>query len=250
MKKKWILVAGLATVVVIIGITGCQSGDASLRETTALNVSNQQQGIWVTGQGKVVAVPDIATIRLGIDAKDVSVADAQVQVTTAMNEVLKTLGRAGVAAKDIQTQHFSIQKVTRWDRSKEENVITGYRVTNIVTAKVRDIDKAGSTIDDVAKAGGDLIRIDSIEFTVEDQTGDYQKAREAAIVDAATKAKQLAGLTGVSLGKVTYISESSFYAPIVQRAAFAREETAIASTTINPGELEISLDIQVAYDIK
>ncbi len=251
MTKRWLLMVGLVLVLGMVGLAGCQPGSPALGEITALSVSSQQQGIWVTGQGKVAAVPDIATLRLGIDAEEESVAEAQTEAARAMDEVMAALTGNGVAEKDIQTQHFSIRRVTRWDRTKEVEVVTGYRVSNIVTAKIRDIDNVGTIIDAVAKAGGDLTRIDSISFSVEDPTDYFKEAREEAMNDAEAKAKQLASLAGVNLGKATYISESSFYAPVVQRGGFqVLEEARVATTSISPGETEISLNIQVAYAIK
>ena len=250
-KKNWLLMVGLVAVLGMAGLTGCQPGSAALGEITELSLSSQQQGIWVTGQGKVAAAPDIATLRLGIDVEETSVSEAQTQATRAMDEVTATLIGNRIAEKDIQTQHFSIRRMTRWDRTKEEEVVTGYQVSNIVTAKIRDIDKAGTIIDAVAKAGGDLTRIDSISFSVEDPTDYYKTAREEAIKDAETKAKQLAGLSSVSLGNATFISETSFFAPVIQQRGLAvMEEAAMVKTSISPGETEISLSVHVEYAIK
>ncbi|MFC1992039.1 SIMPL domain-containing protein [Chloroflexota bacterium] len=250
MKKTWILVTGLVLVLGIVGLTGCQAGSAALGEITELNLSTQQQGIWVTGQGKVSAVPDIATLRLGIEAEEASVAEAQNRATSAMDGVKAALTRNGVAEKDIQTQHFSIYKVTQWDRINEKEVVTGYRVSNMVTAKIREIDDTGTIIDEVAQAGGELTRIDGIDFSVEDPTNYYEEAREEAMTDAKTKANQLAKLAGVTLGKASYISETSFYAPVVQRGVYEMVEEAAVKTSISPGETEISLNLQVAFDIR
>jgi len=250
MKKKWLLVAGLVSILAIAGLAGCDQGSAVSGEITQLNLSSQQQGIWVSGQGEVSAVPDIATLRLGIEAEADSVADAQDQATSAMNKVLAALSDNGVADKDIQVQQYSIRRVTKWDRDKEEEVITGYRVTHMVTAKIRDIDSAGDIIDDVADAGGDLTRVDSINFSIEDPADYYEEAREKAMADARAKAEQLADLAGVSLGKPTYISESFYTPPIYTRGVDYEMEEAAVGTTISPGELDISISLQIAYAIK
>lgn len=252
MKRKLIIATGLVLLITLVGLAGCQSGSASLGEITGLNISSQQQGIWVTGQGKVTAVPDIAILRLGIEAQADSVAVAQSEAAEAMDKVMSSLTDNGIAEKDIQTQSFSIRQITKWDRTSEEEVVTGYRVTNIVSAKIRDVDSAGAVIDSVAAAGGDLTRIDSISFSVEDPTDYYEEAREEAMQDASTKAKQLASLAGVSLGNPTYISES-FYSPSsVQRGGFEMMEEAaiIVETAISPGELEIIINLQVTYAIR
>ena len=249
MKKKWLFIVGPILMLAIVSLAGCGPGNTTLGEVENLNISSQQEGIWVTGQGKVTAVPDIATLRLGIEAQEASVAEAQTQATEAMDQVMVALTRNGVVKKDIQTQYFSIYQVTKWDRVKEEEVVTGYRVTNMVTVKIRDIDNAGTIIDAVAEAGGDFTRIDSINFSVEDPTDYYEEAREEAIADAKAKAKQLAELADVTLGEPTYISESFYVSPIVPRVAYEIEEAAVAETPISPGEMEISLNIQVVYAI-
>ena len=182
MTKKWVfMIVGLVAVLTTVVLTGCDQGSTALGEVTQLNLSSQQQGIWVTGQGEVSGTPDIATLRLGIEAQATSVGDAQDRAQNAMSKVMDALEANGIAEKDIQTRQFSIHKVTRWDRDKEEEVTTGYRVTNIVTVKIRDIDNTGTVIDAVAQAGGDLTRIDSINFSIEDPEEYYEKARKEAI---------------------------------------------------------------------
>jgi len=251
MKKHWLLAVGLALVLAVVGLAGCGPGTTTLGEIEELNISSQQEGIWVSGQGKVTAVPDIATLRLGIEAQEVTVAEAQTQATEAMSDVMAALAANGVAENDIQTQYFSIRKVTKWDRDKDEEVVIGYRVTNTVTAKIRDIDEAGSIIDAVAEAGGDLTRVDSISFSVDDPSEYHEVAREEAMADAKAKAQQLAELAGVTLGKATYISEGISY-PVAPREVVVMEEAmaAPAETPISPGEMEISLTLQVVYAIK
>ena len=244
MKKKWLLIIGLILMLVIVSLAGCSPGNQEV------NFSSQQEGIWVTGQGKVIAIPDITTLRLGIEAQEASVAEAQSKAAQAMNRVMTALTENGVAEKDIQTQYFSIRRVTKWDREKEKETIVGYKVTNMVTAKIRDIDKAGSIIDVVVEAGGDLTRIDSIDFSVDDPSAYYEEARQEAMAEARNKAEQLAEMAGVTLGKPTYISEGIQVPPITRGVVYEEVPVAPApETPISPGEMEISLSLQVAYAI-
>jgi hypothetical protein len=256
MKKNWLLAVGLALVLAIVGLSGCGSGSASntnseeLPSNLKVSLNSQQEGIWVAGTGEVFVVPDIVNLRLGIEATEISVAEAETQATEAMNEVMAVLTDSGVVEKDIQTQYFSIRQVTRWDREKEQEVVVGYRVTNMVTAKIRDVDKVGSIIDAVAEAGGDFTRIDSIDFSIDDPSAYYQEAREEAIAEAKDKAEQLAKLAGVKLGKPTYISEGMQVSPIYPRVTTeAVGEVPVPTTPISPGETEISLTVQVGYAI-
>jgi uncharacterized protein YggE len=250
MKKSWLSVAGLILVIGIIGLTGCEQGAATQGEITNLNLNSQQQGIWVNGEGKVSAVPDTATLSLGIEAEETSVAEAQAQASEAMDKVMNALKDNGLAEKDIQTQYFNIYQVTKWDPETQEQVVTGYRVTNMVTAKIRNIDKVGTIIDAVVAAGGDLTRINSIDFSIDDPSTYYEEARKEAMADAETKANQLAELAGIILGKPTYISESSNSPLVVSRTGSEVKAAEAAETPISPGELEININIQIAYEIK
>jgi len=246
-KKEWSLAISLALVLAIVSLAGCSPGNTVPIEIEGLNINNQQEGIWVSGRGEVTVTPDIATLRLGVEVQAASVAIAQSQAIEAMDEVMAALIDNGVAEKDIQTQYFSIRQVTKWDRDEEEEVVIGYRVTNKVNAKIREIDKAGSIIDAVAAAGGDFTRIDSIDFSVDDPSAYYEEAREEAMADAKAKAEQLAELAGGRLGKATYISESSQIPPPIYRQDIYEEAIPAAETPISPGEMEISLTVQVAY---
>jgi len=252
-KKYWLVAVSLALALAIVGLVGCSPESNTPTEITGLNVSTQQQGIWVTGQGKVTVVPDIAILRLGIEAQDTSVAEAQIQAAEAMDEVMTALTENGVAKNDIQTQYFNIHRVTRWDRDTEQEVTLGYRVVNTVTVKIRDIDDTGTVIDAVAKAGGDLTRIDSISFSVDDPSDYYEEARKKAMADAKAKAEQLADLADVDLSKPTYISEGIQTPTPRYFQGFAYDEAVPAptvETSISPGEMEITLNIQVVYAIR
>jgi uncharacterized protein YggE len=254
MKKIWLALAGLALILVVVGVSGCSSEGTTFSGGTLEikgNLNGQQEGIWVNGEGKVTAVPDVSILRLGIEAQETTVAEAQAQAKAAMEQVMTALKSNGVAERDIQTQYFNIQRVTRWDNDKQQEIVIGYRVTNMVTAKIREVAKAGTVIDAVAVAGGDLTRVDSIGFTVDDPKAYYAEARQKAVADAEAKAKQMADLTGVKLGKPTYISESSYVpSPIYRQDMIAKAEAAPAvETPISPGEMEITLNVQLAYDI-
>lgn len=253
MKKNWILVIGVSLIVLTLAATGCDAGlpAGSVPEIQGGNVilSQQNTGIWVTGEGKVSVIPDVAMLNLGVEAQDKTVARAQQYAVEAMEAVMGELDKHGVAEKDIKTQRFSIYPVRRWDKDRE--ILVGYRVTNMVTVKIRKIDDTGIIIDAVAEVGGDYIRINDISFTVDDPTIYYEEVREKAMEDAEGKAEQLADLSGVSLGKPTYISEGGIYLPVTRD--FYQEAGALPApaptTPISPGETDIRLSVQVVYSI-
>jgi len=251
MKKIWMVVIGLALLVSVVALVGCSTEGALNGGTVKVDLNSQQSGVWVTGEGKVTAVPDIAIITVGIEAQELTVVDAQASAAAAMAQVMQVLEDQGIAEEDIQTQYYSIYEVTRWDSDKQEQITIGYRVTNTVTVKIREIDNTGAVIDAVAVAGGDLTRINSISFSIDDPSDYYEQARVKAVADAADKAQKLAETAGVELGNPTYISESSYYpGPIYRNDLMAVAEGApAAETLISPGEMEITTTIQIAYSI-
>ena len=225
----------------------------------------------MSGTGKITVTPNIATVDLGVTAQASTVAEAQSQAAAAMDKVISALTSNGVAQKDIQTQYFSIQQITTPiivtppvpystsgasgapitppPTTTTSQAIT-YQVINTVTVKIRTIDKTGSIIDAVSSAGGDLTRINSVSFSVDQPEQYYTQARQLAMKDAADKASQLAKLAGVTLGKATYISESSS-TPVPYREVFAGQGVAPSATTpIDAGQTDIIIDVQMAYAVQ
>ena len=241
MKKGLLLVIALVAVMALL-LVGCE-------QTSGGGSNTQQTGIWVSGEGKVMAKPDLAMLNLGIEAQEKTVQEAQTEAATTMTALVAALQSNGVAEKDIQTTTFGIEVVTKWNEDTNEQIIIGYKVTNTVTAKMRDMGKIGPIIDAAAEAGGNLTRVSSLSFTLDDPTAYYTQAREKAMVDAKAKAEQMANLAGIKLGEPTYISESSSYIPgPYPLKAYA--EGASASTPISPGELDITITVQVGYAIQ
>ncbi|MFC1848485.1 SIMPL domain-containing protein [Chloroflexota bacterium] len=261
MKKGLLLVLGLILVLGLV-LSGCADEDddssevenasGALQELGALSIgdSSQQTGIWVTGNGKVTVVPDIAVLTMGVEAQSSTVTEAQSDAVAAMTQVMSALKANGVADNDIQTRRFSITPVTKWIDDREEQITIGYRVSNIVSAKVRDIDKTGTIIDAVAEAAGDLTRINSISFSVDDPEPYYDEAREAALLDAIAKAEQIAAVTNVTLGRPTYINEMS--SPVPPTPYPLRDGSLVgeAITPISAGELEVSLTVQMVFALQ
>ncbi|MBM3118365.1 MAG: DUF541 domain-containing protein [Chloroflexi bacterium] len=251
--------------VMLIGVGGCVVGEGAQVSPPAISAyvaapefgrpfgiiySQQQVGLWVTGEGKATAVPDVVLLSLGIESEAKTVAEAQRNAVEAMNKVMRALKANGIAEKDIQTQRFNISPIRRWIESERREEVIGYQVTNIVVAKVRQVDKAGGIIDSVAEAGGDLTRIQNIGFTVDDPTPYYNEAREEAVKAAMAKAKQIAGISNIKLGRLLYVSEGTPSVPPMRDYYVMKAEgTAQAPTPISPGELEFQVTVQMVYDI-
>ncbi len=213
--------------------------------------SPESRSVHVTGTGSVTAEPDIATIYLGVSVEKETVEEAREEAASAMTAVIDALKDNGIADRDIQTENFSIYP--QYDYTEEGRILRGYRVNNTVNARVRVLDSLSDIIDAATTAGGDIVVVNSIQFMIEDPTPLQAQARTLAVKDAQVKAQTLAEAGGVTLGKLITITETSRSA--VPPIAFAEEaefaaDSARTSTPIQAGELTVTVNITVVYEIE
>jgi uncharacterized protein YggE len=252
MKRKPLLLILSLLMITAVALAGCDTLTPT-GGTTSEDIGQQATGIWVSGTGEVTVTPDIAILETGVEAQEATVTAAQEMATEAMDDVTEALTDGGVREEDIQTSYYRIREQTRWDEASGQETVTGYQVTIDVTAKIRNIDEVGSIIDAVVRAGGDLVRIDNLYFSVDDPTIYYDEAREAAMADAKAKAEKLASQAKVKLGNPTYIAESTATPYAYQSYSYSGGMAVPAPTvevSVSPGEVEVSLTVQVAYGIK
>lgn len=235
--------------VVALGVLAAGCGDKTTRiETTGGQV---QTGISVTGQGKVSGKPDVAKLTLGVKAEADTVQKARDQAAVSLDGIVKSLKNNGVADKDIQTQQLSIQP--QYDYNNGSQKLRGFQVTNILNVTLRDINKTSQVVDDAVRAGGNETTIDGLAFTIDNPEDLKKQAREKAVADAKSKAETLAQVAGVSLGAAMNISENS-YAPVYYETRSAQGAIAASDsggpTPIQPGELDITVEVGITWAIK
>ena len=265
--RSGLVVAGLAALALVAAacagdgasVGGAAGGiDAAQLESLARSlglppsVIGGSTGIHVSGAGTASAKPDIAVLSLGVEGQARTVAEANAIAANAIAAVLAVLRGSGVAEDDMETRAFSIQPQYSRNRDTGVQTLTGYRVTNSLIVTLRDLDAVGSIIDGAAAAGGDATRINSIAFRVEDGVALEEQARVLALQDAVAKADLFAEATGVTRGKLVFITESSFQ-------QFARAESAIAldggfaasaaPTEILAGDFDVRVNVQAVFGI-
>ena len=107
----------------------------------------------VEGSGEAAARADMATIRLGVRSFAPSAAAAMSETNRKAAATLKSLGKAGVADRDITTTGLSLNARYDYGQNRQEPRISGYEAANNVTVRLRDIDKVGATLDTALNAG-------------------------------------------------------------------------------------------------
>lgn len=227
-------------------------GAASIGEPAEIS---ETPSVVVTGQGKVKARPDMASINLGVATVAPTAADALNKNTSAMNTLMKALTSNGIEERDIQTAQFSVNPEYRQPnpRNPDEQYnppkISGYRVSNDVSIKVRNLKNLGKVLDQVVTAGAN--QVNGINFSVAEPEPLLDDARKNATLDAKRKAQIYANAAGIKLGRVLFITESSSHFPgPIPLATMSRGFAEASSVPISPGEQELSTTVSVGYAIE
>lgn len=191
--------------------------------------------VTVSGTGSVEAVPDRAELSFGVTTEARTASAALSASSAEMRRVIAAIRGAGVAQADIQTQIVSLQP--RYSERGDE--IVGYTATNSVSAKLRDLGRAGAVIDAAVGAGAN--QVFGPGLTRSDQTALYRRALRAAVADARAKARSLAAAAGRRLGRVRSVVETGAAPPPRPLEAKA------AATPIEPGTQLIQASVSVEF---
>jgi uncharacterized protein YggE len=239
-KTLAFLVLSLALV-----LSACGGGPTTINQAAAPQIRTLN----VNGSGQVSLTPDIAYIYIGVHDEAPNASEAVEANNTHSLAVIAAIKAAGVAEKDVNTSNFSIWPSQQYG---PDGTITGtvYMVDNTVYVIVRDINTLGDLLDAAITAGANTVN--SIQFDVDDKKDAVKEARAKAVVDAKAQAQELADAAGVTLGDIQSIS---FYEnspiPYYEGKGGGGGDAAMASSVpIQPGQLNITVSVSIAYEIK
>jgi hypothetical protein len=201
--------------------------------------------ISVTGEAQISVPPDLATIDAGVGTDAKTAREASDANNAAMAKVLQALKAANIDEKDYQTSRLSLQPQYAPNRNGPSPVV-GYRASNRVTVKIRDVAKVGNVIDVLVGAGAN--DVGNISFSVSQASKLLDEAREKAIADARRKAEIYAKAAGVTLGTPLSISEEGAAPQPMFRGKMMSGMA--APTPIAQGEETLSITVSVTWAIK
>ncbi|MBI2113147.1 MAG: SIMPL domain-containing protein [Candidatus Wildermuthbacteria bacterium] len=215
-----------------------------------------QRTFAVAGQGKIVAIPDVAQFSFSVlteGSKDV--ASLQQQNSAKGNSIIEFLKQQGIEAKDIKTQSYSITPRYQYSNCRFETIcpppeIVGYSVQQTVESKIRDFGKISQVLAGVVERGANTVS--QISFTIDNPESLKQQAREQAIARARQDAEATAKAGGFKLGRLVSIQEGSSYpypVPFGMGGAVEAKD-AMPSPAIEPGSQEVSSSVTLIYEIK
>lgn len=211
--------------------------------------------ISMSAEGKVSSTPDLATINIGVISNGSTAKQVTDDMSVKSNKIIDFVKQQGIDAKDITTSNFSVYPT--YDYQNGGNKINGYQGSESISIKVRGVDKStdklSKVLDGAVTSGSNQIQ--GISFGFDDADNLRQEARKQAIEKARQKAQELADATGLKLGRIVSISESSFGVPApipygVGMGGGGLDAVKSTAPAVEPGNQDITASVNVTFEIK
>jgi len=202
----------------------------------------------VSATGEVSRVPDLAIISAGVQTLQPTATAAIEENATRMERVRAALKRAGIADKDIQTSSISLNPEYRYAENQPP-VLTGYRASNTVNVKFRDLKRSGAILDALVREGANQLNGPSL--TIDKPEEAYDEARVKAIAVGQRRAELYARALGKRVVRILSISESGASFPGPMPVAYARDSAmSVAKTEISPGTQDIQVNVSMSFELQ
>lgn len=244
---KSVAIVSLSAVVTIVAAK--MVGGASL---SVNQVSTQKMSTFdVTGESEIVAIPDEATIQMGINVNKATVAQAQDEINKTINAVTKAVKDLGVSSDDIKTTNYSIYP--NYDYQSSVQKITGYSASTNIVVKIKDFEKLNNVIDAGTASGANSISGVSFQLSETKEAELKKQARQEAINKAKDNAQELSKLAGMQLGKIINIYEQPNYytpRPTFEKAMLSSDMAmgGAEPTNIEPGSTTYSYSVTLSFE--
>ncbi|MEK7537188.1 MAG: SIMPL domain-containing protein [Patescibacteria group bacterium] len=216
-----------------------------------------ERSFTVSGEGEIVAVPDVAEINFGVLTEGgKNLTDLQKENAEKINKAVSFLKEEGIDEKDIKTQFYNISPryqsipcpLVIFDGFSRpcppSSEVIGYTISQNLSVKVRDLNKGGDILAGVVERGAN--NVSGPNFMVDDPVKFQNEAREKAIKQAREKAKSMAKASGFRVGRLISIQESFYGPPII----YGLEAKGSTGPSIEPGSQEIISNVTLIYEIR
>ncbi|MBN2380822.1 SIMPL domain-containing protein [candidate division WOR-3 bacterium] len=194
--------------------------------------------------------PDLGAIEFVVEARDKDRNKAYQINEEAMLRVKEVLKTYGIESDDMKSNKFLVERTYRYDKN-QNRIFDGYCVYHEMQVETRDLDKIMQIADEILEAGA--TRIKGIAFRIEDPTPYIVEVRTKAMKKAEEKARHIAGLAGMKLGKPLIISELKEVndrSPVGIIPDITISADASGSVTIEPGDIKLTYTIYITYELQ
>ncbi len=201
--------------------------------------------ITVTGEGRVDAAPDMATVSLGVVTEGSTAAEAMAANSIQLAAVLEQLKMGGIEDRDIQTSGLSLNP--NWQQTEADPTprIMGYQASNMLSVRVRKLDQLGTVLDKTISDGANSFN--GLSFGLSDPEPAMNEARKRAIADAQGRARLLTQAAGLTLGPVVSISEGGgFGGP---QPMYRMDAAAASPVPVAAGEVSTVASVTMVFEL-
>jgi uncharacterized protein len=224
-----------------VGLSACDTSSGPIVTPDG----EAQHVVTVIGSGEVQGTPDTLNVNASMEFIAPDVTGAMNQTSDRQQAVINALVDAGVDRKDIRTSQVSLQPQFAGGGDNPQAIV-GYRASNSIDVKIRQLDTASQTLALIVSTGGDATRINSVSYSIEDDSQLVRDARARAFEDAKGRAEQYAQLSGLTLGKVISISEKAGETtPPPTPLPRAME----AAVPLEPGQQTVGFNVTVVWEL-
>lgn len=199
----------------------------------------------VNGEGSVKIKPDYAVITMGTEIKDLDSAKAKKQNDEIIAKMIQVIKKSAIAEKDYQTQRVNLYKTREYQEKKDYFV-----ASQTITITLRSLDNYEKLMADLMAAGANTIN--GVEFKSTQTEKVATEIRAKAVLNAKKKAEDYASALNQSIGKALIISDQSMVnnpRVYMMKTAMA-DESAGMDQTLAVGEIEISTNVNVVFELK
>jgi len=239
MRNILLIAAALGTAAVPASLTAQQVVTGQALAGTRLDIS---------ASGEVTRVPDLAIISAGVQTLLPTATAAIEQNAARMERVRAALKRAGIEDRDIQTSSINLNPEYQYDQNRPPR-LTGYRATNTVNVKFRDLKRTGAILDALVAEGAN--QINGPNLTIDKPESALDEARAMAIANGRARAELYARALGMRVVRLLSVSESGGYAaPPPMPMVMMAERSAGADTKIDPGTQQLQVSVSMSFELR
>ncbi|HEU0310713.1 MAG TPA: SIMPL domain-containing protein [Sphingomicrobium sp.] len=204
----------------------------------------------VSAIGEVTRVPDLAIISAGVQTLQPTATAAIEENAARMDRVRAALKRAGVEDKDIQTSSINLNPEYHYDQNRPPR-LTGYRATNTVNVKFRDLKRTGAILDALVAEGAN--QINGPNLTIDKPESALDEARTRAIANGRARADLYARALGMRVVRLISVSEGGGHQvppPMPYMRSAVAMEAADAKTSIDPGTQQLQVSVSMSFELQ
>jgi len=208
----------------------------------ALNVTTsthalENMGIEVMGKSSVLAQPDLFSLTVEIKERGKSASKTKAIIDSKSQSIVRAMIKKGIKENAIESSQMRIypiyekpsitfeqtelktrinnqNKITHSGKNEakdEERELVRFDVSRTFTISFSQLEIYDEVLDVIVKLG--ITHVSPLDMSFSDPHKHYKQALLQAIEDAKAKAENMAKHSGVTLGRLVSLKESSYYSP-------------------------------------